>query len=324
MLWLVSDLSLFFAIYLYKHAMYMLFKLPNNGLFDSAILVVIGFITVVCVLFPVEYLHIAISITLAGSATCAMAGYAMYHALIRDMRRTYAALLASPTLIITSVLFVRGITLWLIPDLAKTYFFYPQFDSYELLWVYLILMVLINVAAIGSALMMLIMKIRDLAEHDHLTGLLNRHAISRELMHANKIYRREKTPFSVLLIDVDFFKKVNDSKGHEAGDQAIKHVSQLMKNELRETDRLARYGGEEFLALLTNCELTHAHKVAENLRLKVESDALLWEGEPISLTISIGVCNINQVTNINELVTNADKALYNAKSSGRNKTLLAQ
>ena len=106
--------------------------------------------------------------------------------------------------------------------------------------------------------------------------------------------------------------------GHDAGDAAIKHISTLMLSELRETDRLARYGGEEFLALLTNCNIEQAKNVAEKLRLRIEQTPFQWNNETFELTISIGVSSIKHTEDVKQLVIQADKALYQAKQSGRN------
>ena len=323
-IWIMSDVALFFGLFMYKKAVYKLFNLPNNKMFDQAALAAIAFAVAISILFPVDYLLVGIVTTLAAAATTAMVVYAQYHALVLNIPRYGAAIMVLPTFIVTSVLFTKSLTLWLIPDLALTLFLQPQFDSVPVLWVYLVTFLLINIFGIGSALMLLIFRIQKLADHDQLTGLLNRHAISRELNRAHKLFNRNSTPFSVLLIDVDYFKRVNDNKGHDAGDAAIKHVAKLMLEELRETDHLSRYGGEEFLALLGNCELAKAHKVAEKLRKRIEEEPFLWQSDEVTLTISIGVCCISQVEDLKTLVMNADKALYGAKRSGRNQTLLAQ
>ena len=98
--------------------------------------------------------------------------------------------MVSPSFIVAVVLFVKAITLWVIPDVARSIFFRAQFDSIEVLWIYLVMFLLINVSAIASALMKLIFKIRDLAVRDQLTNLFNRRAIVRELAAAQRIYRR--------------------------------------------------------------------------------------------------------------------------------------
>lgn len=317
-LWLISDVALFFGVFLYKKAVYRQFKLPSNKMFDQAALTGIAFAVFISLVFTVDYIQVAIIITLICAATCAMTVYAMYHSLVLNISRFSSGLLALPVFILSSLLFTKSITLWLIPKSVQHLFLQEQVDSAPILWIYLIIFVLINIFAAGAALMLLIFKIKRLADHDQLTELLNRHAIFRELSRAHKLFLRDSVVFSVLLIDVDFFKRINDTMGHDAGDAAIKHISTLMLSELRETDRLARYGGEEFLALLTNCNIEQAKNVAEKLRLRIEQTPFQWNNETFELTISIGVSSIKHTEDVKQLVIQADKALYQAKQSGRN------
>lgn len=322
-IWLISDVALFFGVFLYKKAVYKQFRLSNNQTFDKAALGAIALTLLINIVFSIEYREIAIIITLVCAATCAVTIYAQYHSLTLNIPRISAALLVLPVFVLSSVLFIKSATLWLIPESVESLFLQEQVDSVPILWLYLIIFVLMNIFAAGSALKLLILKIQNLADHDQLTELLNRHAIYRELNRAFKLFQRDSITFSVLLIDVDLFKKINDSMGHDAGDAAIKHISQLMLVELRETDRLARYGGEEFLALLTNSQISQAELVAEKLRVKVEQTPFIWNDKPVKLTISVGVCNITQTNEIKKLVMLADKAMYAAKQSGRNRVSLA-
>jgi diguanylate cyclase (GGDEF)-like protein len=268
-----------------------------------------------------DYLKVAIVLTALESATFTMIAFVKYHALTNDVPRPLAYAMVSPSFIVAVVLFVKAITLCVIPDVARSIFFRAQFDSIEVLWIYLVMFLLINVSAIASALMKLIFKIRDLAIRDQLTNLFNRRAIVRELAAAQRIYRREHIPFCVLLIDIDKFKNINDQYGHDVGDAAIKFVAERMQKQLRETDKLARYGGEEFLALLLNCELTTAHTVAEKLCSALELAPFEYQGNAIPITISVGVCAIDKANDVKTLIAMADKALYQAKHEGRNRTV---
>lgn len=127
---------------------------------------------------------------------------------------------------------------------------------------------------------------------------------------------------AVLMLDIDFFKKFNDNYGHECGDFVLISVANLIKNNLRDSDVACRYGGEEFTVLLNNTAKTEALLVAERIRKEIEKTEFVYEGQPLHVTISVGVsifdAEENLVNSANEFVKQADKALYVSKKSGRN------
>ncbi|GAB6042920.1 GGDEF domain-containing protein [Endothiovibrio diazotrophicus] len=157
------------------------------------------------------------------------------------------------------------------------------------------------------------------ALHDPLTGLANRLAFD-ERAH-QELARRERydTPLSLLVLDVDFFKRVNDSYGHKAGDMVLRTIAQLLLKLLRETDFLARFGGEEFIALLPETPLEAAQQVAEKLRRGVAECGFHFQGQAVPITISIGITQYRHGETHDSAFERADGALYQAKESGRNR-----
>ncbi len=158
-----------------------------------------------------------------------------------------------------------------------------------------------------------------LAATDALTGLANRrHAaevLTRELARCS----RYSHPLMIALIDVDFFKRVNDSHGHVVGDRALCHVADVLRSALRETDLIARWGGEEFLVLLPNTSKAGSRVAAERLRAAVARSPLsLGEGKTLPLSVSIGLAGCNG-QGLDGLLDEADRALYRAKDLGRNR-----
>jgi len=155
----------------------------------------------------------------------------------------------------------------------------------------------------------------DMAKTDALTGLRNRVGI-RDLLHQSLIdWRDQGTPFSCIIIDLDNFKRINDTYGHAAGDQVLIEAAQLMLNRVRRTDALARWGGEEFVLACPHTPLSDAMQVAENLRFELEKN-LNCNGTPI--TASFGVAHMTQPS-LAALFKKADTALYQAKKQGRNR-----
>lgn len=133
--------------------------------------------------------------------------------------------------------------------------------------------------------------------------------------------KREKIPFSIICIDIDFFKGVNDSYGHHIGDMILKQIANILKNNIRNSDILARTGGEEFYIALNNTDLKGAINLANNLRLLVEKSAYKNNEDYIYITISAGVATCNSEDSFFSLINRADKALYKAKNSGRNRVI---
>lgn len=161
-----------------------------------------------------------------------------------------------------------------------------------------------------------------LAFTDDLTGLHNRRyiqlALETQLVHA----RRMQQPLSLLIIDVDFFKRINDTYGHLCGDQVLRDLAACLRTNLRAGDITGRWGGEEFVLILPHTDAVVAGYLAERLRASVEKTRFVMNDKTIfPVTVSIGVHALNRVTSVNfkDILTTADKALYIAKNSGRNR-----
>jgi diguanylate cyclase (GGDEF)-like protein len=132
-----------------------------------------------------------------------------------------------------------------------------------------------------------------------------------------------------MMLDVDYFKKVNDTYGHAAGDCVLKDVSEIIKSEIREYDIACRYGGEEFFIILPQTNIKEASLVAQRLRKVIEEskmdirDAGLEDISHLKVTVSVGVCAYENTMSANEVAHKADKALYEAKETGRNRVIVA-
>jgi diguanylate cyclase (GGDEF)-like protein len=167
-------------------------------------------------------------------------------------------------------------------------------------------------------------KLKELATVDGMTGLFNRrHFFSLAEMEWSR-YLRHWRPMSLLMLDIDQFKSINDRFGHDAGDHVIVQIADICRQEKRKSDVVARFGGEEFLLLLPETSLTEAERVAERLRQLVETRDLSVASLAINATISIGVAEANPYMEaIFDLIKLADQALYNAKNAGRNRVCAA-
>lgn len=164
-----------------------------------------------------------------------------------------------------------------------------------------------------------------LALHDGLTNLLNRRALHDHAEAELSRAARNTAPFSVIMLDIDHFKSVNDRFGHAAGDAALRLVASTLTQQVRAYDVVGRWGGEEFMILLPNTALAEARTAAERIREAIEAARLpvVNDGE-VQLTASLGVAALTGAASVQELTSQADTALYRAKQMGRNRVCLAE
>lgn len=161
------------------------------------------------------------------------------------------------------------------------------------------------------------------AQIDSLTGLNNRSCLDRALERELELAHRHDHDLSLLVVDVDHFKNINDSHGHSAGDTVLKALATCMQDTMRASDMLFRYGGEEFALILSGTDLDGARLMGERLRTAVSSYPFMYNNKDIPVTVSIGVATLGRRDSANRLFNKADAALYQAKKAGRNQVHVA-
>jgi len=175
------------------------------------------------------------------------------------------------------------------------------------------------------------MLVTSLADHanesdharDPLTRVLNRRYMPAILTQTNKISASINATFAILLLDIDDFKKLNDTYGHEFGDTALMELAEIMLASVRINDYVFRYGGEEFLIVLTDVTAEIAMKVSENIRSAIQNHQFQIDSSPINVTVSVGVAVSDGRQDYHKTINRADKVLYKAKHSGKNRCALA-
>lgn len=162
-------------------------------------------------------------------------------------------------------------------------------------------------------------RVKNLAMRDGLTDLFNRRIFDESL--AQKVKSRDMCPVSLLLIDIDNFKQVNDTFGHQAGDQVLKTLARILKDSCRGHDLVARFGGEEFAIILSQTQAATAHAIAQRIRNRLAKTIFTFDDRQLQITASIGLATCQEGSTIftSNLVKQADRALYQAKMSGKNK-----
>ena len=159
---------------------------------------------------------------------------------------------------------------------------------------------------------------------DELTGLSNRRffdaTFEKEFLRAS----RYKNKLTLVMFDIDYFKSVNDTYGHQCGDYILKQISNAALQTFRKTDTVFRYGGEEFVVILTETDINQAIIPLERFRKTVQTLALNYQGKDVNVTVSIGACQLtSDMSSKEDFLQKTDEALYEAKNSGRNKTVLS-
>lgn len=183
---------------------------------------------------------------------------------------------------------------------------------------------ILNIAAL-AAIAISNAALLEMTTTDMMTHLKLKHYFYTVLMEKLEISTAQEMPISILMLDIDFFKRFNDTYGHACGDVVLQMVASVIQQNTRSQDMAARYGGEEFVVMLCDTPARTAEKIAERIRTSIENLDILYDGQHLNLTISVGVAQYNPEIDptAKALVDRADKALYNSKQTGRNKVSVA-
>ncbi|MBS1208213.1 MAG: hypothetical protein H6R19_611 [Proteobacteria bacterium] len=166
-------------------------------------------------------------------------------------------------------------------------------------------------------------RLESMANTDVLTGLMNRQAFEITENQVIAAYQRNGQPVSAILLDLDLFKTINDTHGHQSGDTVLRELAQILRDAVRASDLVSRWGGEEFLVLLPNCELQQAKLIAEKLRATIEAHHFEFASTNGNITASLGVAQYQPGETRDSFFARADQALYAAKHAGRNQVISA-
>lgn len=167
-------------------------------------------------------------------------------------------------------------------------------------------------------------KMELLARTDPLTRLSNRRDFLEKFRSEVHRFERSGAPFSVAMGDLDDFKRINDSRGHDCGDYVLTAIADILRTKVRKQDAIARWGGEEFILLLPGANLEGGQKVAEGVRERIAAESFTYKGAAVSVTITLGVCEFSKELGIDGTIRKADKALYVGKQKGKNCIVAAE
>jgi len=163
----------------------------------------------------------------------------------------------------------------------------------------------------------------DYSKKDPLTGLANRRSMIAALENEKMLFDKNNKQFVIVMADVDYFKKVNDTLGHDYGDYVLKALSEIFHSSLRKSDMVSRWGGEEFLFMLTGIEAIDAVTVVEKIRKAISEHVFEFNGIKKSITMTFGISQYSMGNTIDDVIKRADNALFEGKNAGRNVVVLA-
>ncbi len=314
--WLLTDMAFLAALVAYKFAIAQLFRTSYQPRLSAAVISVALLTLLVSFFVNADALYFSAVVYALAAVSLFSTAKIKYEALYQEFSSVIARLFCIPDIVLSGLLYVKVVSFAFAPHVVADYLFTEQYSSEPFLWAYLCLALLLNITAMATTLTRLILKMKFLAHRDQLTGLLNRRAMQLAIDDLWADYVNDGKAFCLLMIDIDFFKKVNDKYGHHTGDLAITHIARQLRNHTRESDLCSRFGGEEFLIALPDTTLETGKQVAEKLLTACSRSS--WSEGKEPLTISAGAAAACQANTCDKLVTLADRALYQAKSAGRN------
>lgn len=325
--WL-ADMFGLTAIALFRHGIEHLLRQPRSVRASFAVIVVAG--AGMAALYPEPLIRARGTLFSVAAGWLALQ---IFRQCVSGLRQAYgpwqAAAAGSVFAAISLTMFTRAAVLVFWPARGLAMEATSVGASTSILWASLIQILLVNFCLSALLLLSLMARIRHLALHDELTGCLNRRAIQQRIDEECQRWGRHArttappgtgTASSVVMFDLDHFKRINDEHGHAAGDSALQHVTQVVRGELRKIDALGRWGGEEFLLLLPLTDARQALEAATRVRHVLASSTWQWRNQAIPLTASFAVASLHGGRLDFEAL---DQALYHAKQNGRNCVVIA-
>ena len=317
--WFCADIAILFGFIMLRWGTQYLFRLKHSTKFDLSILA----ITAALMLMAPPNFHSEPVLAMLFSANAALSFVMLtqdnYYAIRRDTGNRVAIAMVVPLIAMAIIFMIRFFIALLSPSETPRFIAMHTIEAIPVLWFYVFLALLINILMIGNAMTRLVSKIRMLAEKDQLTGLWNRRAMQKRLTTTHQRWQKNAEPYSVILLDLDHFKHINDHYGHDVGDLALLTAARLFHSVLREHDVLCRHGGEEFLVLLPATSAPSARAVADKLHRVLRENPINWQDKKVQLCASVGYATIYQGCQPDKLLIEADHAMYQAKSEGRDR-----
>lgn len=316
--WAIADIIVLTGFIMLRHGTQRLFRLTSSIEIDSVLLAI--FAVLIGIQEPGPQSNQILGILFSSMAAISFLLLAKDNriALAPSLSQTFTLLLLSPIIVLAVIFSLRTVLLIFAPTLSSHIATLQSTEAIPMLWFFVTMTLLINVIMIGNALTRLVQKIRLQADKDYLTGLWNRRAMHQRLALHHECWLRDGNSYSLILFDLDFFKEINDSYSHGAGDKVLIQTATELSKVIRSIDTFSRYGGEEFLIILPATDAKQVAIIAEKLHSKLNSSPLAWQNSSIPITASFGTVTVSQEDTAETMLAKADRAMYRAKNTGRN------
>lgn len=321
--WFLADIAMLCSFMLIGWGVQQLFKQPSSVKRDSILLCCSSLLLLIAQLQHWHSNLIGVIFSITAAVFLYSSGRIYYRSIQKDFGGAAACLMSAPLFAVCIIFFARSLILLWPENQNHAFVATDTAEAIPLLWCYVILTLAVNIVMIGGALARLVAKIRQFAERDQLTGLWNRRAVLKKLQDLHEQWQKHQHSYSLILLDLDHFKRINDSLGHDAGDAALRRCATTLSAVVRTQDWVSRYGGEEFLLVFPGVSAAEMPAIAEKIRATLEGCQLIWQNNPIELSASLGYITVYPGAKAEHLLTLADHAMYKAKAEGRNKACLA-
>ncbi len=315
----VANLCIVVSLVALQRGVWAFFGLPRAWRWHAAVLALALAVTIFG-LDPAYGAWRVMLISGALSALCLSVGWDLQREARARMELRWGAVLAVPLLLGGLVFGLRAARALISPGTIVAEVTADSGLNVGAAFGYLVIALVFQLTLVALVVTRGVVELRRSSRYDALTGLLNRRAMQEALEEQLQRSRRLGEPFSLLMIDIDHFKAINDAQGHAAGDRALQHLGTLLAAQMRDIDRVGRWGGEEFVVLLPGTALAQAQDAAERLRERVQALPPRWQEQAVALTLSLGLSEWGGAADeLAALLERADTALYRAKAAGRNR-----
>lgn len=315
----VANLCIVASLVVLQRGVWAFFGLPRPWRWHAAVVALAVTVTIFG-LDPAYGAWRVMLISAALSALCLSVGRDLQREARARMELRWGAVLAVPLLLGGLIFGLRAARALVSPGTIVAEVTADSGLNVGAAFGYLIIALVFQLTLVALVVTRGVVELRRSSRYDTLTGLLNRRAMQEALEQQLQRSRRLGEPFSVLMLDADHFKAINDAQGHAAGDRALQHLGTLLAAQMRDIDRVGRWGGEEFVVLLPGTPLARAHEVAERLCERVQALPTRWQDQAVPLTLSAGASQWSGGgEELAALLARADAALYRAKAAGRNR-----
>ena len=316
----VADWSVIGGLVAFWSGIQQITRSKRAWYFTFAPLIVEVVTTVMQVPGPGSYFPRAV----AFNFMCAAVGIATFYEVIsgntfKQLNAVKKLALGSPFLAAGVSFLLRGVQILIRAYVSSDLLHDPSGDFALFLLVFIAVLAATNISTLMLLVGKLVADLRELSDRDPLTGVFNRRILDRLFESELNRFKRYGHPVSCIVIDIDHFKRINDTHGHDVGDVALKHICRIFTNGIRPTDAFGRQGGEEFCLLCPNTDLKFAIDIAERLRKVLLSNPVTINERTLELSASVGVATLRADDSIASFIRRADQSVYQAKQLGRNR-----